>query len=113
MRVIKREGEFLEDKNGFIITYHVFEGTRSTVGSVEITGNDIFSKKHIKKKLSVKEGIYYDEAVIDAGTYMLSTSYAEKGFADAAITTERSFLNGKKDKNSNNQDQRQPDEPGK
>lgn len=100
MRVIKREGEFLEDKNGFIITYHVFEGTRSTVGSVEIIGNNIFSEEDIKKKLSVKKGIYYDEAVIDAGTYMLSTSYAEKGFADAEIITERSFSNGKKDKKS-------------
>lgn len=100
MRVIKREGEFLEDKNGFIITYHVFEGTRSNVDSIEIIGNKIFSEEFIKNKLSVKKGSYYDEAVIDAGTYILSTSYAEKGFADAAITTERSFLNGKRYKNS-------------
>ncbi len=94
IRVLKREGEFLEDLNGFIITYHVFEGTRSTIDSIEIIGNKIFSEEYIKNKLSVKKGNYYDEAVIDAGKYILSTSYAEKGFADAAITTERSLLVG-------------------
>lgn len=100
MRVIKREGEFLEDENGFIITYHVFEGNQSKVDSIEIIGNKIFSEEYIKRKLSIDKGSYYDEAVIDAGKYILSTSYAEKGFADAAITTERSFLNGGEYKNS-------------
>ena len=100
MRVIKREGIFLKEKNGFIITYHVFEGTQSKVDSIEITGNEIFSEKYIKRKLAIDEGSYYDEAVIDAGKYILSTSYAEKGFADAAITTERSFLYGREHKNS-------------
>ena len=100
MRVIKREGEFLEDYNGFIITYHIFEGIRSKVDSVEITGNKIFTHDYIKAKLSVKEGSYYDEATIDAGKYILSNNYAEKGFADASIAIERSFLNGGKDKNS-------------
>ncbi len=99
MRVIKREGEFLEDKNGFVITYHIFEGVRSKVDSVEITGNKILTKDYIKAKLSVEEGSYYDEAAIDAGKYILSNNYAEKGFADASITIERSFLNGGGDKN--------------
>ncbi len=100
MRVIKREGDFLEDKNGFVITYHIFEGVRSKVDSVEITGNEIFPHDYIKAKLSVEEGSYYDEATIDAGKYILSNNYAEKGFADASITIERSFLNGGGDKNS-------------
>jgi outer membrane protein insertion porin family len=100
MRVIKREGDFIEDKNGFIITYHLFEGTQSKVDSIDVIGNKIFSDEYIKKELSIEEGSYYDEAVIDAGKYILSTSYAEKGFADAVITTERNFLNGGEDKNS-------------
>jgi outer membrane protein insertion porin family len=99
MRVIKREGNFLEDKNGFVITYHIFEGARSKVDSVEITGNKILTNDYIKAKLSVEEGSYYDEAAIDAGKYILSNNYAEKGFADASITIERSFLNGGGDKN--------------
>lgn len=100
MRVLKREGEFVEDKNGFIIKYHLFEGARSTIDSVEVAGNEIFSDVFIKKTLSVEKGNYYDEATIDAGKYMLSNNYAEKGFPDATITTERSFLNGRRDKNS-------------
>ncbi|MEJ2355960.1 MAG: POTRA domain-containing protein, partial [candidate division WOR-3 bacterium] len=40
MRVLKREGEFVEDKNGFIIKYHLFEGARSTIDSVEVAGNE-------------------------------------------------------------------------
>jgi outer membrane protein insertion porin family len=99
MRVIKREGEFLEDKNGFVITYHIFEGARSKVDSVEIIGNKIFPDDYIKTKLSIEEGSYYDEANIDAGKYILSNNYAEKGFADASITTERNFLNGATNKN--------------
>jgi outer membrane protein insertion porin family len=100
MRVIKREGEFLEDKNGFVITYHIFEGARSKVDSAVVIGNKIFKDDYIKAKLSVEKGSYYDEATIDAGKYILSSNYAEKGFADASITIERSFLNGEKDKNS-------------
>ncbi|MEJ2568514.1 MAG: POTRA domain-containing protein, partial [candidate division WOR-3 bacterium] len=100
MRVLKREGEFLEDKNGFIIKYHLFEGARSTIDSVEVVGNKILSDEFIKKTLSVEKGRYYDEANIDAGKYILSNNYAEKGFPDATITTERSFLNGRRDKNS-------------
>ncbi len=99
MRVIKREGEFLEDKNGFVITYHIFEGARSKVYSVEIIGNKIFTNDYIEAKLSVGEGSYYDEATLDAGKYILSNNYAEKGFADASITIERNFLNGGGDKN--------------
>ncbi|MBN1695450.1 BamA/TamA family outer membrane protein [candidate division WOR-3 bacterium] len=99
MRVIKREGEFLEEKNGFVINYHIFEGVRSKVDSVEIIGNKIFTNDYIKAKLSVEKESYYDEASIDAGKYILSKNYAEKGFADASITIERSFLNGGGDKN--------------
>jgi outer membrane protein insertion porin family len=100
MRVIKREGEFLEDKNGFVITYNIFEGIQSKVDSIEITGNKILSQEYIKEKLSVTEGSYYDEAIIDAGTYILTNIYAERGFADASIALERRFLNGGKNKNS-------------
>jgi outer membrane protein insertion porin family len=100
MRVLKRKGEFFEDKNGFIITYHVFEGARSTIDSVEVIGNEIFHDEDIKDILSVEEGSYYDEAHIDAGKYILSNNYAEKGFPDASITIERNFLNGEKDKNT-------------
>ena len=99
MKILKREAEFLKDYNGFIITYHIFEGTHSKMDSIEIIGNKIFSEEYIKNKLSVKKGDYYDEAVIDAGKYILSTSYAEKGFADIAITTKGSFL-GEKNKNA-------------
>jgi outer membrane protein insertion porin family len=100
MRVIKREGKFLEDKNGFVITYYIFEGARSKVDSIEIIGNKIFPDNYIKAKFSIAEGSYYDEATIDAGKYILSNNYAEKGFADASITIERNFLNGGANKNS-------------
>jgi len=100
MRVLKREGNFTEDQNGFVITYHVFEGARSMIDSVEVVGNEILSDEFIKKTLSAEEGNYYDEANIDAGKYILSNSYAEKGYPDASIATERSFLNGNKDKKS-------------
>ncbi|MEO0294126.1 MAG: POTRA domain-containing protein [candidate division WOR-3 bacterium] len=92
MRILKMEGEFDSKKNGFIITYHIFEGTRSKIDSVEIVGNKIFSEKYIIGKLSIKKGSYYDEGIIDAGRYALSTSYAEKGFVDASIKIERYFL---------------------
>lgn len=100
MRVIKREGEFIEDKNGFNITYHLFEGSRGKIDSVRVIDNKIFSDEFIKKKLSIKEGSVYDEANIESGKYILSTDYAEKGFPDATIKTERNFLNGGEDKNS-------------
>jgi outer membrane protein insertion porin family len=100
MRVLRSEGTFVEEKNGFVITYHIFEGSQSKIGSIEIHGNEIFNDKYIMRKLGVKEGSYYDEAVLDAGKYSLSTSYAEMGFADASIMTERSFSNGEGDKNN-------------
>jgi len=100
MRVIKREGEFVEEKNGFIITYHLFEGLQSKVDSIEIVGNELFSTRYIKNKLSVKVGMFYDEAVLDAGKYVLAGDYAEKGYADASILTERIFLNGNEKKGS-------------
>ncbi len=100
MRVLKREGEFQDDKNGFIIKYHLFEGARSTIDSVEVIGNEIFREEVVKRTLSVEKGSHYDEANIDAGKYILSNNYAEKGFPDATITTERSFLGGQRNKNS-------------
>jgi len=100
MRVIKREGEFVERRNGFVITYHIFEGLQSKVDSVEIDGNKLFPAKYIRDKLSVEKGMYYDEAVLDAGKYVLTSIYAEKGYADASIIMGRSFLNGKGEKNS-------------
>jgi outer membrane protein insertion porin family len=100
IRVLKSEGKFVEEKNGFVITYHIFEGTQSKIGSIEIHGNAIFSDKYIIKKLGIKEGSHYDEAVLDAGKYTLSNNYAEAGFADASIITERSFSNGEGDKNN-------------
>jgi len=100
MRVIKREGEFVEEKNGFIITYHLFEGLQSKVDSIEVVGNELFSIYYIKSKLSVKKGMFYDEAVLDAGKYVLAGDYAEKGYADASMLTERIFLNGNGKKGS-------------
>ena len=100
MRVIKREGEFIEEKNGFMIIYHLFEGLQSRVDSIEIVGNELFSTHYVKRKLSVKEGMFYDEAVLDAGKYVLANDYAEKGYADASILTERTFLDSKGKKNS-------------
>lgn len=95
MRVIKREGEFIEEENEIMINYHIFEGVRSRIDSVNILGNTLFSDKYIKRELSIEEGSYYDETSIDAGKYSLSRKYAEKGFADVSILTERSFLSGK------------------
>ncbi len=100
MRILKREGEFVEKINGFIITYHIFEGLRSKIDSIEIIGNNIVSVEYIKKKLSVEEGMYYDEAVLDAGKYILTSSYAEKGYADASIIMERSFMGDQGESNS-------------
>ena len=92
MRVIKREGEFVEEKKGFIITYYLFEGLQGKVDKIEIVGNKLFSQKYIRTKLSVEEGMFYDEAVLDAGKYVLASDYAEKGYADASILTERTFM---------------------
>lgn len=100
IRVLRSEGKFVEEKNGFVITYHIFEGTQSKISSIEIHGNEILADKYIKRQLALKEGSYYDEAVLDAGKYTLSNSYAEAGFADASIITERSFSNGEGDKNN-------------
>jgi len=100
IKVLRSEGKFVEEKNGFVITYHIFEGTQSKIKSIEIHGNKIFNHKYIMRKLAVKEGSHYDEAVLDAGKYALSNSYAEAGFADASIITERSFVNGEGDKNN-------------
>jgi outer membrane protein insertion porin family len=94
MRVIKREGEFVEEKNGFKVTYHIFEGLQSKIDSIKIIGNELFSVNDIRKQLSVEEGMFYDEAVLDAGKYVLANKYAEEGYADASILTERIFLNG-------------------
>jgi outer membrane protein insertion porin family len=99
MRVLRSEAKFVEEKNGFEITYHIFEGNQSKINIIEIHGNKIFNDKYIERKLGIKKGTYYDEAVLDAGKYALSNSYAEMGFADASIITERSLANGEGDKN--------------
>lgn len=91
MRIIKREGEFLKEQGEIIMTYHIFEGFRSKIDSIEIQGNSLFTNKQVRRILSIKEGDYYDEAIIGAGEYSLSNKYAESGYANVEIRVNRTF----------------------
>jgi len=91
MRIIKREGEFLKEQGEIIMTYHIFEGFRSKIDSIEIQGNSLFTDKQVRRILSIKEGDYYDEAIIGAGEYSLSNKYAERGYANVEIRVNRTF----------------------
>jgi len=93
MRVKKREGEFLKELNEIRMTYHIFEGFRSKIDSIEIEGNTLFSDEKVGKILSINEGDYYDEAVIGTGEYSLSNEYAEKGYTNAEIRVRKTIQN--------------------
>lgn len=94
MRIIKREGEFLKEQNEIIMTYHIFEGLRSRVDSIEVYGNNIFSDRDVRSILRIKKGDYYDESLIGSGEYSISSKYAERGYANAEIKVSKRIQNG-------------------
>lgn len=92
IRIKKREGKYIKERNEVKITYHLYEGMRSKVSNIEVKGAQLLSDKKVKKIMEIREGDYYDEAKIGLGEYNLSRRYAERGYADAVIKVDKEVV---------------------
>lgn len=76
--------EFKED--WIYITIKVDEGPRFKVGTVDITGDLIFSQEQLLKKLKIAKETFFNREVVRNDVLALTDFYADEGYAYAEIT---------------------------
>ena len=83
--LVARELAYSDDKSSLTITIHIQEGERYKVEGVVITGNDLFTGAEIRKKLTLKEGVYFTSDDLRKDQASISDMYGEQGYIDAQV----------------------------
>ena len=88
-RIIQRKGDYNPEKREVNFLIVIFEGNRSIITKIDISGNKVFNKKEVQKILNIKIGEPFDAAKIARSEYLLSLKYADMGYIDAVITVDK------------------------
>lgn len=78
--------ELSEDKESFILTFHIVEGHPYTVGSVTYKGNTIFKTEELARDSFVQPGDVFQRATIRREVTRITDKYGEKGYSFAEVT---------------------------
>ena len=85
------EMTYSEDNSEMFITFHVKEGERYYVRSLEIDGESLFTDAELKQKLKLKEGGPFFLDAVEKDTYQIRLAYGEQGYIGAAVKEKHSF----------------------
>ena len=76
------------DGKWIYITIKIDEGPRYRVSKVDFTGDLIFDKKDLYKRIKIDSETFFNQKVLQQDVLTLSDMYADKGFAKADIYPE-------------------------
>jgi outer membrane protein insertion porin family len=71
------------------IEIEVFEGIQYRVGSVNLTGNQLFTQEQIKGRMKMDEGGIFSPQGLEADVKAIRDLYGERGYIDASILPQR------------------------
>jgi len=63
-----------------IVTYYIYEGERSTIRSVEISGNPNYPSEQLRKKLFARPGRPFNPGFMTTDTARISQAYQDRGY---------------------------------
>ncbi|MDK2744717.1 MAG: outer membrane protein assembly factor BamA [Nitrospira sp. BO4] len=85
VRVGQPAVELSEDKQWFIITYHISEGEPFTIGEIGFRGHTVFEEPELREGLRMKEGEIFQRAKIRDEITRLTDMYGSKGYSFAEV----------------------------
>ncbi len=74
-----------EDKKWVFITLKINEGPLFTVNEISFNGEVLFSEDELIKKIKLKNGDFYSEALLREDIQMLTEMYQDEGYAFANV----------------------------
>lgn len=81
--IVDHKISYEEEK--IFITILIEEGPQIKMGSLTISGNELFTDEEIKKETVLKEGMVYNELQFDRDLFQVHALYYNKGYAFARV----------------------------
>ena len=82
-RIVDHKISYEEKK--IFITILIGEGPQIKMGSLTISGNELFTDEEIKKEVVLKEGMVFNELQFDKDLFQVHALYYNKGYAFARV----------------------------
>lgn len=80
-RIVDHKISYKEEK--IFITILIEEGPQIKMGSLAVSGNELFTDEEIKHEIVLKEGMVFNELQFDKDIFQVRTLYYNKGYAFA------------------------------
>ncbi len=77
---------FFNHKKSMRVTFPIQEGKQFRIGSVNVTGNKLFSHKRLMKEIQMKPPKIFSRALLQKDITTLTKLYGHKGYAFAIVT---------------------------
>ncbi|MCL4460466.1 MAG: outer membrane protein assembly factor BamA [Nitrospirae bacterium] len=77
---------FFNHKKSMRVTFPIQEGEQFRIGTVNVTGNKLFSRKRLMKKIHMKPPKIFSRALLQKDITTLTKLYGHKGYAFAIVT---------------------------
>ncbi len=87
-RIIERKGEYEQNRKKVNFTFVIYEGERSKIGDITISGNNELESNDILKILDIKIGEWFDGFKIRKGAFFLTRKYSTIGYIDMNLNYE-------------------------
>jgi len=88
-KIVERKGNFDEKRRVVNFTFRIYEGIRSKVKTIKFIGNTVFNDKELGDIIGLHKGDFFDAAKLGKGEYLLTTKYADLGYVDIEIKSEK------------------------
>jgi outer membrane protein insertion porin family len=77
---------FFNHKKSMRVTFPIQEGKQFRIGSVNVTGNKLFSRKRLMKEIKMKPPKVFSRKLLQQDITTLTKLYGHKGYAFAIVT---------------------------
>lgn len=91
---VKSAVTFNDKKTKAYITFTIIEGPVYLVDSIQYVGNTFFDAQALQEGTKLRKDYYYSEAWAEFDVKKIRAKYGEKGFVEAAVQVNRTFLPG-------------------
>jgi len=81
-------------KRWVYLTVPVVEGRPYKLGSVDVTGNTVFSKREVMARFPLRSGMVYNDGLVKAATKRMEDDYGERGYFYVSIDPQVSKHDG-------------------
>ncbi len=90
----KKREKAEETKKWVYLTIPVEEGSQYTLGTIEFSGNTVFSNEELRSRVQLKEGKVINEAALKYAIEVITAGYGEKGYPYAVVNQQKTRKEG-------------------